>query len=118
LTFRAAHHLTLSIARILGSPDYAIGLGALSDYETVCRLPRHMAKILSLCITYSLDIRRLMESAGVNVDDSDKMPLPLFDQFGASELEFLEGTEQYTTTGLRPPSARSSGERIDKSFPI
>jgi hypothetical protein len=125
LTFRAAHHLTLAIARIFGSRDYAIGLGALSDYETVCRLPRHIAKIISLCITYSLDIRQLMESAGVYVDDSDKMSLPVMawsvidlpvidlpvtHRF-ASGPDFLDGAELYTTTGLRPPS-ESKSQRI------
>ena len=50
LTFRAAHHLTRAIARILGNPEYGIALGMLSDYEAMGRLPRHIAKILSLCI--------------------------------------------------------------------
>ena len=122
LTFRAAHHLTLSIARIFGSRDYAIGLGALSDYETVCRLPRHIAKIISLCITYSLDIRQLMEGAGVYVDDSDKMPLPVIawtvrDRF-ASGPDFLDGAEQYTTTGLLPPSNRLPRGRFEKTVLI
>ncbi len=76
LTFRAAHQLTRSIARVLASPEYAIGLGALSDYEAVSRLPRHIAKIISLCITYCVDIRQLLEAAGVYVNDSDKMQLP------------------------------------------
>jgi hypothetical protein len=54
LTSRAAHELTGAIARIPANPDYAIGLGLLSDYETMDTLPRHIAKIISLCITYCL----------------------------------------------------------------
>ena len=76
LTFRAAHQLTRVIARIMGSPEYTIGLGLLSDYEAMNRLPRHIAKIISLCIVYCLDIRQLLEAAGVYIDDSSKMPLP------------------------------------------
>jgi hypothetical protein len=100
LTFRAAHELTKAIARISGNPDYAIGLGPLSDYETMNRLPRHVAKIISLCIVYCIDIRQLLEAAGVYVDDSTKMPLPAIDYMLPFEMSFLNDEEQYRTTGL------------------
>lgn len=108
LTFRAAHQLTRSIARILASPDYAIGLGALSDYEAVSRLPRHIAKIISLSITYCVDIRQLLDGAGVCVDDSDKMPLP--ELFGLADFDpdFIDGGEEYRTIGLGAAHLRSS----------
>jgi hypothetical protein len=100
LTFRAARQLTGAIARILASPDYAIGLGLLSDYEAMDRVPRHITKIISLCITYCLDIRQLMEAAGVYIDDSGKMPLPVIDSLVASVPDFLDSAEQYRTIGL------------------
>jgi hypothetical protein len=56
------------------------------------RLPRHIAKLISLCIVYCLDIRELLEAAGVYIDDSSKMPLPhvaVLDSiapFGGTEL--------------------------------
>ena len=105
LTFRAAHQLTSAIARILGNPDFAIGLGPLSDYEAMNRLPRHIAKIISLCIVYCLDIRQLLEAAGVYIDDSSKMPLPvaLLD----SLIPFGNSREQYRTTGLGARRLRS-----------
>jgi len=96
LTFRAAHHLTAAIARILANPDYVIGLGLLSDYEATDRLPRHIAKIISLCIAYCLDIRQLLGATGVYVDDSDKMPLCVVDpmvRFGRDFLDAGNGTE-------------------------
>jgi hypothetical protein len=110
LTFRAAQQLTGAIARILGNPDFAIGLGPLSDYEAMNKLPRHIAKIISLCIVYCLDIRQLLEAAGVYIDDSSKMPLPvaLLDsliRFGTQD--YLDSREQYRTTGLGARKLRS-----------
>lgn len=116
LTFRAAHQLTGTIARILASPDYAIGLGLLSDYETMDRLPRHVAKIISLCITYCLDIRQLMEAAGIHIDDSSKMPLPVVDSLVASGQDFVDSAEQYRTIGLGAGYIRSLGRRFEGIF--
>ena len=76
LTFRAAHGLTHAIAQILGDLEYTIALGLLSDYEAMSKLPRHIAKIMSLCIIYCMDVRDLMQAAGVEIDDSAKLPLP------------------------------------------
>ena len=114
LTFRAAHQLTRAIARIMGNPEYAIGLGLLSDYEAMNRLPRHIAKIISLCIVYCLDIRELLEAAGVYIDDSSKMPLlhaAVLDSiapFGVPSS--MESAEQYRTVGLGGGSLRSIEE--------
>jgi hypothetical protein len=79
LTFRAAHRLTRSVAQILGNREYAVALGLLSDYEAMGRLPRHIAKILSLCVVYCMDVWELMEAAGVHVDDSAKLQLLISD---------------------------------------
>jgi hypothetical protein len=75
------------------SRDYAIGLGLLSDYEAAGRLPRHIAKIITLCIIYCLDIRQVIEAAGVFVDDSDKAPLPAADSFAESESNLFARPE-------------------------
>ncbi len=77
LTLRAARDLTLAVARLLGNRDYGIALGQLSDYEATDRLPRHVAKVMSLCIVYGIDPLDLMASARIQVDDSDKAPLLL-----------------------------------------
>src|SRR5581483_255166 len=75
LTFRGAHEMTKRIATLLGNREYGIALGLLSDYEAMNRLPRHVAKIMSLCMIYSIDPFELMRAAGVHVDESDKLPL-------------------------------------------
>jgi len=117
LTFRAAQGLTATIAHILSRRDYEIGLGLLSDYEAMGRLPRHIAKIISLCITYCLDIRQLLEAAGVYIDDSNKIPLPVLYNSIASEPDPLDSTEHYRTIGLGAgsmPLARWPLERISR----
>ena len=80
LTFRVAHGLTRAIAQIFGDQEYTIALGLLSDYEAMSKLPRHIAKIMSLCIIYCMDVRDLMQAAGVGIDDSAKLPLPMPDR--------------------------------------
>ncbi|HXP17563.1 MAG TPA: hypothetical protein VN868_10710 [Terriglobales bacterium] len=80
LTFREAHRLTRAIAQVLGDGNYAIALGLLSDYEAIGRLPRHIAKIISLCVAYSIDLSEFMTAGGVNVDDSQKQSLLARDQ--------------------------------------
>lgn len=75
LTLRAAHKMTLRVAHLLRNRDYGIPLGLLSDYEAMNRFPRHIAKIMSLCIIYGIDFWDLMEAGGSHIDDSDKMPI-------------------------------------------
>jgi hypothetical protein len=76
LTFREAQRLTRAIAEATGDRNYAIALGLLSDYEAMGRLPRHIAKIISLCVAYCMDVRQFLAAAGVHIDDSEKAHLP------------------------------------------
>src|SRR5256885_8358845 len=70
LTLRAAHQKTLRVAQLLQNPDYRIPLGLLSDYEVTDRLPRHIAKIISLCVVYGIDFWQFMQAGGTQVDES------------------------------------------------
>jgi hypothetical protein len=75
LTFREAHELTLRIVDVLQDRDFGIAAGLLSDYEAMNKVPRHIAKIISLCAIYGIDPRELLEAAGVHVDDSARRPI-------------------------------------------
>ena len=75
LTLRAAHEMTLRLAALLENRHYQIALGLLSDYEAMNKLPRHVAKIMSLCIIYGIDPWELMEADGIHIDDSNKTTL-------------------------------------------
>ena len=84
LTLRAAHEMTIRVAGLLGNRHYRIALGLLSDYEAIDKLPRHVAKIMSLCIVYGIDPWELMEASGIHIDDSNKATL--FPEYGRSDL--------------------------------
>jgi hypothetical protein len=75
LTLREVHEMTLQIARLLGNQEYGIALGLLSDYEAMNKVPRHVAKIMTLCIIYGLHFCELLKAGGIHIDDSDKVPL-------------------------------------------
>jgi len=68
LHFRNAHGLSTRIARRLGKTDFAIALGTLSDYEASDKVPRHISKVLSLCVLYAIDFRRYLQSANIVVN--------------------------------------------------
>jgi hypothetical protein len=72
LTLRAAHEMTMQIARLLGSREYQISLGLLSDYEALNKIPRHIAKMISLSVIYGIDPLKLLNSAGIHIDDRGK----------------------------------------------
>ena len=87
LTLRSAHQKTVRVAQLLQNPDYRIPLGLLSDYEASDRFPRHIAKIISLCVIYGIDFWHFMQAGGSQVDDSDKVPFfrsdfDIHDNFG------------------------------------
>jgi len=65
LTLRAAHAMTIAVAQLLGNPEHHIALGLLSDYEASDKLPRHIAKIMTLCIVYSIDFWELLRTDGI-----------------------------------------------------
>ncbi len=75
LTLRDAHQKTNRIAQLLQNPDYRIPLGLLSDYEAIDRFPRHIAKIISLCVVYGIDFWQLMQAGGSEIDDCRKSTL-------------------------------------------
>ena len=83
LTLRAAHQKTVRVAQLLQNPEYRIPLGLLSDYEAIDRLPRHIAKIISLCVVYGIDFWQLMQAGGSQIDDSGK-PAPFGSDFSSS----------------------------------
>lgn len=75
LTFRQAHKMTLQIARLLQNRDFGISISLLSDYEAMNKLPRHIAKIITLCVIYGIDLRELLQAAEIELHDSGKRPL-------------------------------------------
>lgn len=75
LTFRDAHKATLRVAALLQDHNFGISLGLLSDYEAVNTIPRHIAKIFSLCVIYGINFWQFLDAGGAAVSDHDKRSL-------------------------------------------
>lgn len=77
LHFQEAHEMSVEIARELGDPRYEISRSSLSEYETTDTVPRHIHKILSLCILYCMDFWHYLRAARLSLDKAGKDPIPL-----------------------------------------
>jgi hypothetical protein len=72
LSFRSASKLSHVIAITLGDDRYFASSGTLSDYEARDKPPRHIHKLFTLSIVYSVPFRALLRSFGIAVDDFGK----------------------------------------------
>jgi len=76
LTFREASAKSALIARALKNEEFFCAAGSLSDYETTAQAPRHIHKMFSLCILYSLSAWEFMNAAGLRQSESGKDAMP------------------------------------------
>jgi transcriptional regulator with XRE-family HTH domain len=72
LSFRSASALSREIAKTLGDHRYFASSGTLSDYEAGDKQPRHIHKLFTLSIVYSLAFRALLRSFGVALESFGK----------------------------------------------
>ena len=75
LSFRQASTMSNLIAAKLGDEQYSAAFGSLSDYETINTSPRHVQKVLSLCILYSIDFWEFLRSAKLAIDKLGSEPI-------------------------------------------
>jgi hypothetical protein len=75
-SFREASRTTRWISEMLEDPAYFSATGTLSDYETLSRAPRHIHKILSLCILYSIGFFDFLRTAGLALNQLGVDPIP------------------------------------------
>jgi hypothetical protein len=76
LTFREASARSALIARALGNQEFFCAAGSLSDYETATQAPRHVHKMFSLCVLYSLGAWDFMRAAGLRPSEGGKESIP------------------------------------------
>jgi hypothetical protein len=76
LSFREASALSRRISQELADPRYFCAAGALSDYETRSEPPRHVHKIISLAILYTLRFPTLLDAAGIEPNSAGQNPMP------------------------------------------
>jgi len=76
LSFREASAASVWIAEMLLDQAYFTSPGTLSDYEHLSAPPRHIQKILSLCILYSMGFWDFLRAAGLALDFVGSDPMP------------------------------------------
>ncbi len=75
-SFREASALSRRIAEVLADEMYFTAVGTLSEYETLAHPPRHVQKIISICILYNIRFGDFLTASGITVDlrAGDSMP--------------------------------------------
>jgi hypothetical protein len=68
--------MSRQIATALQDRRYFTSLGSLSDYEASDSPPRHIHKIFTLCILYSVGFGELVNSFGLTPSESGLAPIP------------------------------------------
>jgi len=76
LTFREASAKSRLIARVLGNEEFFCAAGSLSDYETATQAPRHVHKMFSLCVLYSLSAWEFLRAMGLRPSEAGKEAMP------------------------------------------
>jgi hypothetical protein len=76
LSFREASKITQWIGQKLADERYFTAASTLSDYETLIAPPRHIQKIITLCILYSIDLWAFLRAGGLSVDHANGEPIP------------------------------------------
>jgi len=133
LSFRAASAISREIANLLDDLRYFAAAGSLSDYESDNIPPRHIHKIITFCVVYSLDLQTVLQTLGLSPQDAGQEPIPqvltgelvsptyeagsvpaesertgflgnLLDEFG--EVPFFLRNSLQTISGLRRPSLK------------
>jgi hypothetical protein len=76
LSFREASAVSRWIASILSDELYFAAASTLSDYETLSVPPRHIQKIITLCVLYCIEFRQFLRASGLPPEQAGHDPIP------------------------------------------
>ncbi|MBZ5572297.1 MAG: hypothetical protein LAO09_10525 [Acidobacteriia bacterium] len=76
LSFREASAISREIANLLEDLCYFTAPGSLSDYERGDIPPRHIHKVITFCVVYSLDLQTILQALGLSPQDAGQEPIP------------------------------------------
>ncbi len=76
LSFREASDMSRWIANTLSDELYFAAPSTLSDYETLSGPPRHIQKIITLCVLYCIDFQEFLRACGLPLDQIGHDPIP------------------------------------------
>ncbi len=79
LSFREASAMSHRAAEILGDMRHFAAPGTLSDYEARAEPPRHIHKVITLCLLYGISFSAYLMAAGIRSEQlgSDTIPSKL-----------------------------------------
>ena len=70
--------MSRKIADLFDDERYFAAPGSLSDYETLISPPRHIHKVITLCLIYGVPFGDLLISvAGVTLEELGRDPIPI-----------------------------------------
>lgn len=75
-SFREASALGRRIGQVLTDEMYFTAVGTLSEYETLTYPPRHIQKIISICVLYNIGFWDFLRAARLPIDSLDGEPIP------------------------------------------
>jgi hypothetical protein len=76
LSFREASSMSRLIASTFSDQLYFAAPSTLSDYETLAAPPRHIQKIITLCILYCIDFQEFLRASGLPLGQAGREPIP------------------------------------------
>jgi len=76
LSFREASGMSRWIASTLSDQLFFAAPSTLSDYETLSAPPRHIQKIITLCVLYCIDFQEFLRACGLSLDQNGHEPIP------------------------------------------
>jgi hypothetical protein len=76
LSFRHASEMSRAVADALHDKRYFTSPGSLSDLETRDTPPRHIHKLLTVCILYSIRIGKLLDLFGLELNEGSMAAIP------------------------------------------
>ena len=101
LSFREASALSRSIAGALADQMYFTAAGTLSDYEDRSSPPRHIQKIISLCILYCIDFWTFLRAARLPLEGLGNHSLPdeMIGRVGSPRTQAIDDMASTTRFG-------------------
>jgi hypothetical protein len=76
LSFREASSASRFISSLLSDETYFAATSTLSDYETLAAPPRHIQKVITLCVLYSIGFMEFLGASGLPLDQQGLEPMP------------------------------------------
>jgi hypothetical protein len=78
LTLEGASLLSREVSLHLGHPQYRVAPSTLSEYEAQSEPPRHLEKLVTLCVLYGIRLLDLVAAAGTVLDALGQQVMPQY----------------------------------------